>query len=192
MFAPAPNASLPEQNADAETQYQRALQYLHGKRVQPNPKLGRHFLQLAAQRSHARAELAMAHLHRSGKPEGTGCLPSARLYTQYLRRAARHGLPEAQRELGSLLLSGGGPAGWSVRQCRAGDGAGGSAAGAEEGVVPVDGGDPLRESQSYIKFYMAGDFMYSPGRGVNGRGGVAMRRTGRGKGRGREGGRGLS
>jgi len=61
------------------------------------------FLRRASAQGHSRAEYVMALFHKAGCE---GVVPSARRYLAFLQRAARHGLPAAQLELGSLYTRG--------------------------------------------------------------------------------------
>ncbi len=95
--------SLPQQDRDAESYYQKGLDCLRAKNGGfSEKKRAVSFLKKAAELRHPRAEYVLAVMSKSGE----GMLPSAKRYLMYLQRAAAHELPVAQRELGSLYAKG--------------------------------------------------------------------------------------
>lgn len=77
----------------AEARYQVGMAYLEGQGVTRDAAQAASYLETAAEQNHVKAQLALAELHRSQRPDD----PRAR---EWLRRAASQNSPEAQYALG--------------------------------------------------------------------------------------------
>lgn len=77
----------------AEARYQVGMAYLQGQGVTRDAAQAASYLQTAAEQNHVKAQLTLADLHRSQRPDD----PRAR---EWLRRAASQNSPEAQYALG--------------------------------------------------------------------------------------------